>query len=103
MDGDLLVVYGVTKPVSISIPLSAITSIDIGLIKQRGSGIVDVQIGDKRDSIDLYANEDWKADKWHYEGTGEFNPLARIDLLLELWGVTFLIIWGFVYWRENKE
>lgn len=103
MDGDLLVAYGVTKPVSVTLPLSQMTSLDIGVVKQRGSGIVEIQVGDKKENVSLFANEDWKTDKWHYEVSGEFKPLARIDLLLELWAVTFLIIWGFVYWKTNRE
>lgn len=103
MDGDLLVAYGVTDPASISMQLSKFTSIDIDVIKQRGSGIAEIQIGDRTESVDLFADEDWKTDNWHYEVPGEFKPFARLDLLLGLWVVTFLLIWGFIYWIKNKE
>lgn len=103
MDGNLLVAYKVTNPVSISVSLSKMTSLDIGVIKQRGSGIAEIKIDDKKEKIDLFANKDWKTDTWHYRVLGEFKPFARLDLILELWAVDVLIIWGFVYWRKNKE
>jgi len=89
MDGDMLAAYDVEAPATISFPDTTASDIELTVVKQRGSGYMDISLGDVSERLDLYSDNDWQEDTIKISPTFS-NHLLRIDLLLELW----VILWA---------
>lgn len=103
MDGEMLACYGATVPAVAHLSLKDVATLKIDYVKQRGSGIMEIQAGNKKENIDCYANQDWQLASWEYKTISKYEPLSRVDLLIGFWFIFFIAIWGGVYWVKNKE
>jgi len=88
MDGDMLAAYNVEAPATISFPDVTAYDIELTVVKQNGSGYMDVSFGDVSERFDFYS------DFW-LEDTIKISPTivksVRIDLLLMSWGLLWAI------------
>lgn len=102
-DGDLLACYekdGIKH--SVSLPLKRISNIKITFIGQIGSGNAMIAIGNHEAVIDLYRDSDWEEITWAYQVPTVFSPLSRIDILLEMVLMIWLILGVIKFWRSSK-
>lgn len=103
MDGDLLVCYeNDSLKHSVSVQLSKVSDISITFIGQRGSGNASVSVGDQETLIDLYRDSDWEEISWTYKAPKEFAPFSRIDILLEMVVMVWVILSIAKFWRSCR-
>jgi len=92
-DGELLASYEQNIQATASIKLKDVSKIQIEFIKQKGSGFLAIYNGGHLvDQLDLYSNTDWEKEVWNYDIPTVFNPLVRIDIILELLIIFFFAL-----------
>ncbi|TGE33792.1 hypothetical protein [Desulfosporosinus sp. Sb-LF] len=101
-DGDLLVCYDTNSPAGIIVNLKALESLDIEFVKQRGSGKVDIQFGEVKETVNLYKDTDWEKFTWHWGAEKRFRPLTRPDLLVEIY-IMIAVPIAFILYRPEKD
>jgi len=84
MDGDMLAAYNVEAPETICFTDITASDIELTVVKQRGSGYMDISFGDISERFDLYSDNDWQRDTIKFSPMDK-NCVPRIDLFLELW------------------
>lgn len=89
-----------TKPVSFDLVLNNIRTIDINFVSERGSGIANVYINNKKiETIDLYQDAKWAYKRVHYH----VNPLVTPHKGYGVITVIFLIGLIIGLFNENKN
>lgn len=92
MDGDLLVAYNVSSPVTLNIPVERVETLTLATVGQRGSDVLKISAPIFDASLDLYENADWTEYNESFDlGSSRFAPLSRPDFLLEFGAIFFAI------------
>ena len=89
LEGDVLISSGENGDSAVSVELQDCERLQVDFIGQRGSGMVEVQCNGTSEELDLYRDADWETIPWEWSAKRVFNPLLRLDLLLEM----TLILW----------
>lgn len=99
IDSNLLACYGTTpsNPSSIYLTLNNVRNVAVKFIKQNGSGLVNIEAGDRKETIDLYTkSNNWLGKSWAYYVKPELKSLH----VLLIYGIAvftlFLIVVFFI-------
>lgn len=103
LEGDMLMCYendGIKH--SISLPLKRVSDIAITFIGQKGSGNVSVSVENEETAIDLYRDSDWEEVAWTYNASTEFSPFSRLDIMIEMVLIIWLLLSTLKFWKSCK-
>ena len=94
---DYLRVYDFDSPQSVTVPLTNVHSLSIGMVSEVGSGIVEIRIdGELLRRADLYKNTDWDTVRFRYDTSvlvfPERHPWLQILTILLI--SLFCFLWG---------
>lgn len=104
-DNYLLASYKNTAPSTLTIPLNNYHAVSLQFVEQQGSGLVSIQIGNYKDTLDLYKNANWDLYDWNYTNPGSymifsFSSCPQVILLLCM--LIFSFSGSVVLLKQNK-